>query len=58
MCKNKISYVIKNPFILVFAIIMSKLELSVKYLILVQDLVEEVEAMAQMSLGELRKTLN
>jgi hypothetical protein len=37
---------------------MSKLELSVKYLILVQDLVEEVEAMAQMSLGELRKTLN
>ena len=37
---------------------MSKLELSVKYLILVQDLVEEVEAMAQMSHGELRKTLN
>ena len=37
---------------------MSKLELSVKYLILVQDLVEEVETMAQMSLGELQKTLN
>ena len=37
---------------------MSKLELSVKYLILVQDLVEEVETMAQMSLGELQKILN